>query len=114
MLIRQRALAQSVKDLDDIVRRSNNLADEIRAKLVRDLQDAVVQSEKIRSQIRGTGEKLVYVGALKASFAAPEAGRISSSIARSMGTRRKSRRTRTLRSFPTTSWRSSFVPTNLL
>jgi polysaccharide export outer membrane protein len=61
-------LAQSVKDLDDIVRRSNSLADETRAKLIRDLQDAVVQSEKIRSQIRGTGEKLVYVGALKAQL----------------------------------------------
>jgi polysaccharide export outer membrane protein len=67
-------LVQAEKDRDDIARRIDAQADENRSKLGRDLQDAIVESEKIRSQIRGTGEKLVYVGALKAQLRSAEGG----------------------------------------
>lgn len=58
-------LVQTRQARDDLQRQLGKAADDRQRKLVQDLQDATVQLEKTRADIRATGDKMLYAGALK-------------------------------------------------
>ena len=61
-------LAQAKKDREDLGRRVERLTEENQEKLTRELQNTLIDVEKLRNQIRSAGERLLYVGALKAQL----------------------------------------------
>lgn len=61
-------LAQTAKEREELGKRLDGFADDYKAKIGRELQDVLIEIEKARSQIRSTGEKLIYTGALKAQL----------------------------------------------
>ena len=55
---------------DDLANRLHRLTKDWQSTLNRELQDTVVEVEKLRNQARSAGERLIYVGALKAQLRA--------------------------------------------
>ena len=59
-------LAEARRIAEEFGRRVERVDDDRRMRLIRELQDAVLELERARSQLQGIGEKLLYIGAIKA------------------------------------------------
>jgi polysaccharide export outer membrane protein len=62
-------LADARRILDDYRRRVERADEDWRMRVLRELQEAVAELEKVRTQLQSVGEKLLYVGAMKAQIA---------------------------------------------
>jgi polysaccharide export outer membrane protein len=81
-------LADARRLLEDYGRRLERTDDDRRLRLLRELQEAVADLEKVRTQLQAVGEKLLYVGALKAQIANGNVGEPEISIYRKVGGQR--------------------------
>jgi polysaccharide export outer membrane protein len=61
-------LADARRILGDYGRRLQKADDEWRLRLLREQQEAIAELEKVRTQLQSVGEKLLYVGAMKAQI----------------------------------------------
>jgi polysaccharide biosynthesis/export protein len=82
-------LADARRILEDFGRRLERVDDDWRMRLVREQQEAVAELEKVRTQLLAVGEKLLYVGAMKAQINNGTFGDPEISIYRKVGTERK-------------------------
>lgn len=56
------------KELDEGARSIERLVEDRRQRLLRETQDTFVETERLRAQVRATGEKLLYTGAINAQL----------------------------------------------
>jgi polysaccharide biosynthesis/export protein len=81
-------LADARRILEDFGRRLQRTDDDWRLRLLREQQEAVAELEKVRTQLQAVGEKLLYVGAMKAQITNGTFGDPEISIYRKVGTER--------------------------
>lgn len=61
-------LALVHSSVDELTRKLEKQADDRQVRLLREIENATVEVERMRNQIRASGEKLLYMGAVKAQM----------------------------------------------